>query len=86
MIAELRARASADGLIRLPPRMRTKFRRGERVRIVGWVLQGKLAIFDGMRSHERVAVLLSLLGRQQRFELNAQDIEGTGTCTYKFPV
>jgi transcription antitermination factor NusG len=44
-------------------------RRGKRVRIIGGVLQGKLAIFDGMRPHERVTVLLAMLGTQRHVEL-----------------
>jgi hypothetical protein len=37
--------------------------RRDRVRITRGIFAGHLALFDGMRAHERVAVLLSLLGR-----------------------
>ena len=36
---------------------------------------GHLALFDGMASHERVIVLLRLLGSQQRVELPEAGIE-----------
>jgi hypothetical protein len=38
------------------------FRHGDPVRITRGVFTGQLAVFDGMRSHERVAVLLQMLG------------------------
>jgi hypothetical protein len=33
------------------------------VKITKGLFAGQLAVFDGMRPHERVAVLLALLGR-----------------------
>jgi transcriptional antiterminator RfaH len=69
VITELKGR-ERNGLIELPtPR---RFHRGDRVRIVGGIFAGQLALFDGMRPHERVAVLLRLLGR---VELAKGDIE-----------
>ena len=70
VIVELKARE--HGLIRLPkPR---GLQRGDRVRITDGPLTGHLALFDGMRPHERVMVLLELLGRAQRIELPKRDI------------
>jgi transcriptional antiterminator RfaH len=60
VIAELRGR-ERNGLVELPSP--AGFRRGDTVRITRGVLTGQLAMFDGMRPHERVAVLLQLLGR-----------------------
>jgi hypothetical protein len=49
------------GLIELPRPPGLK--RGDRVRITRGLFTGQVALFDGMRGHERVAVLLALLGR-----------------------
>jgi transcriptional antiterminator RfaH len=66
VISEIRSR-ERDGLVELakPPRLR----RGDQVRIVQGVFRGYLALYDGMAPRERVMVLLSLLGGQQRVEL-----------------
>jgi hypothetical protein len=37
-------------------------------------LQGHLALYEGMRPHERVDVLLQLLGGQRRMTLPKSDI------------
>jgi transcriptional antiterminator RfaH len=60
VIAELRAR-ERGGLIELP--RPPGFKHGARVRIVRGIFAGQAALFAGMRGHERVAVLLALLGR-----------------------
>ena len=70
IISELRGR-ERNGLITLPPP--PGFHRGDRVRITRGPFAGQLAVFDGMRPHERVAVLLQLLGR---VELPKADIVG----------
>jgi len=51
VIAELKR--SADGLIELPPA--PDFKHGDAVRITRGVFTGPLALFEGQRSHERVA-------------------------------
>jgi transcriptional antiterminator RfaH len=68
VIAELKGR-ERNGLVELPSS--PGFRRGDKVRITRGLLAGQLALFDGMRPHERVAVLLQLLGR---VELAKSDI------------
>jgi transcriptional antiterminator RfaH len=72
VITDIRGR-ERDGLVELakPPR----FRRGDRVRIVQGPFSQHLALFEGQTAHERVAVLLQLLGGQQRTELPASAIE-----------
>jgi transcriptional antiterminator RfaH len=60
VIVELKGR-ERNGLVELPPQR--GFRRGDPVRITCGIFTGQLAVFDGMRPHERVAVLLQLLGR-----------------------
>jgi transcriptional antiterminator RfaH len=68
VIAELKRR-ERNGLVELPPP--PELRRGDQVRIMRGLFVGQLAVFDGMRPHERVAVLLQLLGR---VELPKNDI------------
>jgi hypothetical protein len=46
-------------------------RRGDPVRIARGIFTGELALYDGMRPHERVGVLLRVLGR---VELPAGDV------------
>jgi transcriptional antiterminator RfaH len=69
VIAELRGR-ERNGLVELPSP--PGFHRGDMVRITRGVFAGQSALFDGMRPHERIAVLLQLLGR---VELPKGDIE-----------
>ena len=68
VIAELKGR-ERNGLVELP--LPPGLRRGDKVRITGGVFSGQLALFEGQRPHERVAVLLQLLGR---VELAKSDI------------
>lgn len=71
VIAELRGR-ERDGLIELPrPR---GLRVGDPVRILRGPFTGHLALYAGMAPHERVAVLLALLGGQTRVTLPKGDI------------
>jgi hypothetical protein len=48
---------------------------GERVRITRGPLAGHLGLYADQRPHERVLVLLALLGGQQRVELARDVIE-----------
>jgi hypothetical protein len=48
--------------------------RGDKVRVTHGPLNGSIAILDGMRPRERVAILLMMLGGQQRVELARHDI------------
>ena len=65
VIADLKGR-ERDGLVELPPS--PSFQRGDPVRIVREVFTGQLALFEGQRPYERVAVLLG------RVELAKRDI------------
>ena len=72
VIAEIRSR-ERNGLIELPkPR---GLQRGDHVRVVGGPFSGKLAIFASMKPHERVEVLLSLLGGHRTVTLGKSDVE-----------
>jgi transcription antitermination factor NusG len=70
IIAEIKAR-ERNGLVLLP----SQLRRGDPVRILRGPLREQLALYDGQAPHERVAVLLSLLGAQQRVRLPGRDVE-----------
>jgi transcriptional antiterminator RfaH len=72
VIDEIRSR-ERGGLIELPKP--PGLRRGDKVRIISGPFADHLALYDGMASHERVAVLLRVLGAQQRTELPAQAVE-----------
>jgi transcriptional antiterminator RfaH len=66
IIAEIRSR-ERDGLIDIakPP----QFVPGMRVRVLQGPLQSQIGLLTALRPHERVLVLLRLLGGQQRVEL-----------------
>ena len=72
VIAELRSR-ERDGLIELPKAPALK--PGDHVRITAGAFGGHLALYQGQTAHERVAVLLRLLGGIQRTVLPANAIE-----------
>jgi hypothetical protein len=38
-------------------------------------LSGRLAVFIGRKPHERVAILLAMLGSTQKIELPKRDVE-----------
>jgi transcriptional antiterminator RfaH len=61
-----------NGLVVLPKVPGLK--RGDKVRIVHGALIGNLAIYEGMRGRQRVEVLLTFLGSQQRITLPWKDI------------
>jgi transcription antitermination factor NusG len=70
VIAALRAR-ERNGAVELPSRLR----RGDPVRILRGPFCEQLALYQEQAAHERVAVLLSLLGGQRRLTLRAGDVE-----------
>jgi transcriptional antiterminator RfaH len=71
VIEEIRGR-ERKGAIELP---RCLLKPGDRVRLLAGPFQGHLAIYAGMSGSERVAVLLQILGGQQRVTLARRDIE-----------
>jgi transcriptional antiterminator RfaH len=72
IIDDLRKR-ERNGLIELP--QRDKLKPGDQVRILQGPFAGHLGLYAGMQAHERVLVLLALLGGQQRVELAKDDVE-----------
>jgi transcription antitermination factor NusG len=71
VIDDLKSR-ERNGYVVLP-RVRG-LKRGDKVQVTHGPLNGSIAIFDGMRPHQRVAILLTMLGGQQRAELARRDI------------
>jgi transcription antitermination factor NusG len=71
VVAEICSR-EVGGLVELS---KTRaFRRGDHVRIRRGPFAGRWAIFADMKPHERVEVLLGLLGGEQRATLAATDV------------
>jgi transcription antitermination factor NusG len=72
VIAEIRSR-ERNGLVELP-RSRG-LAPGTRVRVISGPLSAQIGILALLKPHERVLVLLNLLGGQQRVELAKTAIE-----------
>jgi transcription antitermination factor NusG len=72
VIDEIRSR-ERGGLVELP--RRDDLKAGDRVRVTAGPLQGQLGLYAGQRPHERVLVLLTLLGGAQRVELARAAVE-----------
>ena len=72
VIAELRSR-ERGGLIELSKPRGPRI--GSRVKVTTGPFAGQLGIFAGMKPHQRVEVLLTLLGGQQRVSLSRETIE-----------
>jgi transcriptional antiterminator RfaH len=71
VIEEIRGR-ERNGAVELPDR---RLQYGDRVKILAGPFRGHLAIYAGMSAHERVAVLLQILGGPQRVTLAERDVE-----------
>ena len=72
VIAGIRAR-EVRGAVELPKSSGLK--PGDHVKILGGPFRGRLALYAGMKPHQRVEVLLALLGSQQRVILPRADVE-----------
>jgi transcriptional antiterminator RfaH len=72
VIAELRSR-ERNGLIELPKPRGPRI--GARVRVTCGVFAGQSGLYAGMKPRQRVEVLLTLLGGQQRVSLPRDAIE-----------
>jgi transcription antitermination factor NusG len=72
LISEIKSR-ERDGLVELPRRER--FIAGEQVRVLTGPFSGCLGLYQGMRSRDRILVLLALLGGQARVELDQHNVE-----------
>ncbi len=72
IIAELRARESNDGFVRLD--QQPKYKIGDKLRVLDGVFTDTLGLFDGMGDNERVTILLDFLGRKVRVRLDISSI------------
>jgi transcriptional antiterminator RfaH len=71
IVAELRERENATGLIVMAPR----FRAGDRVTVCYGAFLDQTGIFECASDEERVTILLHLLGRQVRVRLPTTAVE-----------
>lgn len=70
VITEIRAKEKNGFVVlRKPPRLQ----KGQRVRIVGGRFNGQLAFFEGQNRHERIKVLMQILGALAVVELGQHD-------------
>jgi transcriptional antiterminator RfaH len=72
VIGELQGRQDDAGFVRLD--LRSRFMRGDRIRVVGGAFAACLGLYDGMADRERVAILMDLLGRKVRVVLDGEAI------------
>jgi len=72
VVGAIRRREDRDGLIRLP---KSGLQLGQKVRVVRGPFAGHLALYAGQAAHERVAILLLLLGAQTRVVLPKSAVE-----------
>jgi transcriptional antiterminator RfaH len=70
VIDEIRSR-ERNGLLSKPQGLQP----GDRIRITSGPFQDRVALYAGQAPHDRVAVLLQLLGSRQRTELPASAVE-----------
>ena len=65
IIQGIQDREDGEGFILLKPKAEEeRFHKGDKVRVVTGPLEGKLLIYEGMTSHNRVCALLTMLGRE----------------------
>lgn len=69
VLGSLRAREDENGFIKMD--RRPPFSLGEKVRVLAGAFTDNLGLFDGMGDHDRVAILLDLLGRKVRVSMDA---------------
>jgi len=73
VIDDLKSR-ERDGFVVLPKP--PGLTRGDRMQVIHGPLKGSIAIYQGMRGRQRVEVLLTFLGAQQRIFLSRKDVRG----------
>lgn len=70
-ISGLKAREDKDGLVVLK---QSKFKQGEAVQVKHGAFAFQNGLFDCVSSHDRVFILLSMLGTQRRVELSEDNL------------
>ena len=73
VIDDLKSR-ERNGFVVLPKPL--GLARGNRMQVINGSLKGSIAIYQGMRGRQRVEVLLTFLGGQQRIILHRKDVRG----------
>ena len=68
IIAEIKSREDETGTVKLAP---PSFRRGQAVRLTEGPLAELSGMFEEMRDENRIVLLVSLLGRKVRMQVNA---------------
>lgn len=74
VVEALRLRENADGLIDIASPV-DRLRQGDPVRVVDGAFEACQGLFEARTDHERVTILLDLLGRKVRVVLDAGAIE-----------
>jgi transcriptional antiterminator RfaH len=69
VVAVLKAREDAEGFVRMDAR--PSFVPGEKVRVLAGAFMDNAGLFSGIADHDRVCILLNMLGRQVRVLLDA---------------
>jgi transcriptional antiterminator RfaH len=72
VIAEIRSR-ERNGTVELP--RRDGFKVGDQVRVLAGPFTNHFGLYQGMRSRERIEILLQLLGSVQKVELARDAVE-----------
>ena len=70
VVDALRQREDADGLVQL--NQRPRFSPGDKVSVLGGAFQDCFGLYEGMSSNDRVTILLDLLGRKVRVNLDSE--------------
>jgi transcriptional antiterminator RfaH len=73
VIDALKSREDASGLVQLSRRPR--FVPGDKIRVMSGAFSDFLGLYEGMNTHERVAILLDMLGRKVRVTVDSDHIE-----------
>jgi transcriptional antiterminator RfaH len=69
VVRALKAREDAKGFVKLDAA--PSFAPGDKVRVLGGAFIDNAGLFNGMADHDRVSILLDMLGRQVRVVLDA---------------
>jgi transcriptional antiterminator RfaH len=69
LLGTLKAREDDRGFVRMEAK--PAFSLGDKVRVLAGAFVDNAGLFDGMEDHDRVAILLDMLGRKVRVHLDA---------------
>ena len=70
VVSALKAREDDKGFITM--NNKPAFAPGDKVRVLAGAFMDSAALFNGMADHDRVSILLDMLGRKVRVFLNAE--------------